>query len=172
MAKDWRLSTFNGALLAAYFIPAWTIAALKIWISPVQGLFDSSNAAAGMFFSDHFSMTGLQTIRFAWLLALGKFTVAAFFLVFLILIVRETVRRKANSDEALGYALLLGAVISMASLLSASALGEVGALRLHASETLALIGAGIILLVDTPETKKATRTDFASSSLHETSYQS
>ncbi|MBX9709985.1 MAG: hypothetical protein K2X60_03045 [Xanthobacteraceae bacterium] len=170
--KDWRLSTFNGALLASYFIPAWTIAALKIWISPVRGLFDPANAAAGMFFSDHFSWTGMQTIRFAWLLALGKFVVAAFFLVFLILIVRESIRRQANCDEALTYALLLGAVISMASLLSASALGETEALRLHASETLALIGAGIILIVDMPQTKKATRSKYVGASVHGTSYQS
>ncbi len=172
MVKDWRLSTFNGALLASYFIPAWTIAALKIWISPVRGLFDPANAAAGMFFSDHFSWTGLQTVRFAWLFALGKFVVAAFFLLFLILIVRESIRRKASCDEALSYALLLGSIISMASLLSASALGEAAALRLHASETLALIGAGIILLVDSPEPNKATRTDYAGSSLPGTSYQS
>lgn len=172
MVKDWRLSTFNGVLLAAYFIPAWTISALKIWISPVRGLFDPANAAVGMFFSDHFSWTGLQTIRFAWLLALGKIVVAAFFLVFLILVVRESVRRKASCDEALSYALLLGGVISMASMFAASALGEAEALRLHASETLALIGAGIILLVDWPEPNKETRLDYAGSSLHETSYQS
>lgn len=168
--KDWRLSTFNGALLASYFIPAWTIAALKIAISPVRGLFDPQNAAAGMFFSDHLSMTGLQTIRFAWLLALGKFTVAVFFLVFLVLVVRESIRREANCDEALGYALLLGSIISMASLLSASALGEIEALRLHASETLALIGAGIILIVDAPQAKKMTRSDYVASPVHGTSY--
>ncbi len=172
MVKDWRLSTFNGALLASYFIPAWTIAALKIAIAPVRGLFDPPNAAIGMFFSDHFSMTGLGTIRFAWLLALGKFTVAVFFLMFLLLIVRESIRRRANCDEALGLALLLGSIISMASLLSASALGEADALRLHASETLALIGAGIILIVDVPQVKRATQDDYAASPMRGTSYQS
>ncbi len=150
MATDWRLSTFNGALLASYFIPAWTIAALKIWISPVSGLFDRSNIAPGMFISDHLSSTVLQTVRFAWLLALGKFIVVAFFLVFLVLIVRELVRRKGSCDEALGFALLLGGIISMASLLAASAVGELEALRLHASETLVLIGAAIVLVIDAP----------------------
>jgi hypothetical protein len=172
MVKDWRLSTFNGALIASYFIPAWTIAALKIAIAPVRGLFDPANAAAGMYFSDHFSMTGLQTIRFAWLLALGKFTVAVFFLVFLVLIVRESIRRQANCDEALGLALFLGSIISMASLLSASALGEAEALRHHASEALVLIGAGIILIVDAPQAKKATQGDYAGAPLQGTSYQS
>jgi xanthine/uracil/vitamin C permease (AzgA family) len=148
---DWRLSTFNGALLASYFIPAWTIAAMKIWISPVHGLYDRANIAPGMFISDHLSFSVLQTVRFAWLLALGKVIVAAFFLLFLVLIVRESVRRKAGCDEALGFALLFGALISMASLIAASQLGEFEALRLHASETLVLIGAGILLLIDMPQ---------------------
>ena len=30
MSGNWRISTFNGALLAAYFIPAWTIIAFSI----------------------------------------------------------------------------------------------------------------------------------------------
>ncbi len=29
MSTDWRISTFNGALLAAYFVPTWTIVALQ-----------------------------------------------------------------------------------------------------------------------------------------------
>ena len=32
MLRDWRISSFNGALLAAYFIPTWTIVAFKIMI--------------------------------------------------------------------------------------------------------------------------------------------
>ena len=30
MSTNWRISSFNGALLAAYFIPTWTIVAFKI----------------------------------------------------------------------------------------------------------------------------------------------
>ena len=37
MAKNWRISSFNGALLAAYFIPAWTIVAFRIMVSPIHG---------------------------------------------------------------------------------------------------------------------------------------
>jgi xanthine/uracil/vitamin C permease (AzgA family) len=149
--KDWRLSTFNGALLACYFIPAWTIAAMKIWISPVHGMYDRANIAPGMFISDHLSFSALQTVRLTWMLALGKVVVAAFFLLFLVMIVRESVRRQGSCDEALGFALLFGSLISMASLLAASQVGEFEAVRLHASETLALIGAGILLLIDMPE---------------------
>jgi hypothetical protein len=156
--KDWRLSTFNGALLASYFIPAWTIAAMKIWVSPVHGMYDRANIAPGMFISDHLSFSALQTVRLTWMLALGKTIVAAFFLVFLVMIVRESVRRKGGCDEALGFAILFGALISMASLIAASQVGEFAAMRLHASESLALIGAGILLLIDMPERAVAPET--------------
>lgn len=149
MSRDWRISTFNGALIASYFIPAWTIAALKIWISPIRGLYDRANIAPAMYVSDNLALSAITTVRLAWLLALAKVTVAAFFLVFLILIVRESIRKKGNCDEALGFALGLGAFISMISLLAASHVGELAALRLHASETLLLIGAAILLIVDT-----------------------
>ena len=149
MSRDWRISTFNGALLASYFIPAWTIAAMKIWISPIRGLYDRANIAPAMFVSDYLNLPAINTVRLAWLLALGKVTVAAFFLVFLLLIVREAVRKKGNCDEALAFALGLGSLISMASLIAASKVGEMAALRLHASESLLMIGAAILLIVDT-----------------------
>jgi hypothetical protein len=40
MSGNWRISTFNGALLAAYFIPAWTITAFNIILSPIHGLYE------------------------------------------------------------------------------------------------------------------------------------
>lgn len=149
MSKDWRISTLNGALLAAYFIPSWTMSAMKIWISPIRGLYDRSNIAPAMYISDYLSLPVINTVRLAWLLALGKVTVAAFFLVFLLLIIREAIRKKGNSNEALAFALGLGAIISMASLIAASKVGELAALRLHASESLLLIGAAILLIIDT-----------------------
>ena len=155
MSRDWRISTFNGALIASYFIPAWTIAALKIWISPIRGLYDRANIAPAMYISDNLALSAVTTVRLAWLLALAKVTVAAFFLVFLILIVRESIRKKGNCDEALGYALGIGAVVSMLSLLAASKVGELAALRLHASESLLLIGAAILLIIDTSKTETA-----------------
>ena len=38
MPMSWRISSFSGALLAAYFIPTWTIIALRIMTSPIHGL--------------------------------------------------------------------------------------------------------------------------------------
>jgi hypothetical protein len=149
MFGDWRISTVNGVLLASYFIPSWTISALKIWISPIRGLYDRTNIAAALYASDYLNLPPMGTVRMAWLLALGKVTVAAFFLVFLLLIIRVAIRRKGSCDEALGFALGIGAFLSMASLIAASKVGELAALRLHASESLLLIGAAILLVIDT-----------------------
>ena len=53
MQPNWRLSTFSGFLLAGYFIPVWTIAAWRIVLSPVQGLFERPNVAVALFVSDY-----------------------------------------------------------------------------------------------------------------------
>ena len=89
MSMNWRISTFNGALLAAYFIPTWTIVAFKIMISPVHGFYERPNISVALFISDHLQLAAITIIRFAWLLALGKLTVVAFFVVFLFLIARR-----------------------------------------------------------------------------------
>lgn len=93
----------------------------------------------------------MGTIRVAWLLALSKVIVAAFFFVFLLLVIRAAIRNKGGADEALAFALGVGSFISMASLIAASKVGELAALRLHASESLLLIGAAILLIVDTDQ---------------------
>ncbi len=166
MSKDWRISTFNGVLLACYFIPSWAISAMKIWISPIRGFYDCSNIDAAMYVSDYLSLPAMGTIRLAWLLALGKVTVAAFFLVFLLLVIRAAIRNKGGADEALAFALGLGAFISMASLIAASKVGELAALRLHASESLLLIGAVILLIVDTDPAAVSSREKQASTATH------
>ena len=84
MSGNWRISTFNGALLAAYFIPAWTIAAFKIIISPIHGLYERPNISLALFVSDHLQLSGMATVRVALLLALGRMTVVAFLAVFLV----------------------------------------------------------------------------------------
>ena len=47
-------------------------------------------------------------------------------------------------------ALGIGSVISFASMLMASQVGETAALRLHATELLMLLGTAIVLLVERP----------------------
>ena len=155
MSTNWRISSFNGALLAAYFIPTWTIVAFKIMISPIQGLYVRPNISVALFISDHLQLTALNTVRFAWLLALGKLTVVAFFAVFVILLTRPSIRKTGGCDEALGMALAIGSLISFASMVMASQVGESAALRLHATELLLLLGTAIVLVVERPAPKQA-----------------
>ena len=150
MSTNWRISSFNGALLAAYFIPTWTIVAFNIMVSPIHALYERPNVAVGLFISDHLQLTGITTVRVAWLLALGKLTVVAFFVLFLAFIVRAAIRKTGSGDEALSIALAIGSVISFGSMLMASQFGEIAALRLHATELMLLLGTTIVMLVERP----------------------
>ena len=150
MSTNWRISSFNGALLAAYFIPTWTIVVFKIMISPIHGLYERPNVSMGLFASDHLHLAAMTTVRFAWLLALGRLTVVAFFAIFLVFITRASIRKTGGCGEALGMALAIGSVISFASMVMASQVGETQALRLHATELLMLLGTAIVLLVERP----------------------
>jgi hypothetical protein len=158
MSTNWRISSFNGVLLAAYFIPTWTIIALRIMISPIHGLYERPNVSMGLFASDHLHLAAMTTVRFAWLLALGRLTVVAFFAVFLVFITRASIRKTGGCGEALGMALAIGSVISFASMVMASQVGEPEALRLHATELLMLLGTAIVLLVERPVEPRASVT--------------
>jgi hypothetical protein len=149
-STNWRISTFNGALLAAYFIPTWTIVACKIMISPVHGFYEQPNISVALYMSNHLHVAAASMMSLACLLALGKLTVAAFFAVFLVLITRASIRKAGGCDEALAIALGIGSLISFASMLMASQVGETIALRLHAAELLMLLGTAIVLLVERP----------------------
>ena len=150
MSTDWRISSFNGALLAAYFVPTWIIVAFKIVISPIHGLYERPNISVALFINDHLHLAGMTTVRFAWLLALGKLTVVAFFAIFLFFLTRPSIRKSGGCDEALVMALGIGSLISFASLVMASQVGETAALRLHAAELLMLLGTAIVLLLERP----------------------
>ena len=155
MSTNWRISSFNGALLAAYFIPTWTIVAFKIMVSPIHGLYERPNISVALFISDHLQLAALNTVRFAWLLALGKLTVVAFFALFVVLLTRASIRKTGGCDEALGIALALGSLISFASMVLASQVGESAALRLHATELLLLLGTAIVLVIERPALPQA-----------------
>jgi hypothetical protein len=150
MSTNWRISSFNGALLAAYFIPSWMLIAFQIITSPVHGLYERPSVSVALFISDHLQFAGITMVRFAWLLALGRLTVVAFFAIFLALLTRPKIRRSGGCDEALGIALAIGSVLSFASMVMASQVGETEALRLHATELLLLTGTAIVLLVERP----------------------
>jgi hypothetical protein len=155
MSTNWRISSFSGALLAAYFIPTWTMVAFKIMVSPIHGLYERPNISVGLFISDHLQLAAMGTVRAAWLLALGRLMVVAFFAIFAVFAARATTRKAG--DEALAMALAIGSVISFASMVMASTVGETAALRLHATELLMLLGTAIVLLVERPTLPQAER---------------
>lgn len=159
MSTNWRIGSFNAALLAAYFIPTWTMVAFKIMVSPIHGLYERPNISVGLFISDHLQLAAINTVRVAWLLALGKLTVVAFFALFLVFTARASIRKTGGGDEALALALVIGSVISFASMVMASQVGETQALRLHATELLMLLGSAIVLLVERPTEPRADSVD-------------
>jgi hypothetical protein len=156
MATNWRISSFNGALLAAYFIPTWTIIAFQIMVSPVHAFYERPSISVALFISDYLHMAGMATVRFAWLLALGRIVMVAFFALFLLSLTRPAIRKSGGCDEALGMALGIGSLISFASMIMASQVGEIMAMRLHATELLLLLGTAIVLLVERPAQPEAT----------------
>jgi len=150
MFANWRISSVNGVVLAAYFITAWTLVAFNIMEAPVHGLYERPSVAVALFISDHLNLSGMSTVRAAWLLALGRLTVVAFFVIFLALLCIPKTRKAGGSDEALGIALFIGSLISLASMVMASKVGELAALRLHATELLLLAGAAVVLVIEGP----------------------
>jgi hypothetical protein len=150
MSTNWRITSFNGALLAAYFIPTWAIIAYRIVMSPVRGLYERPSVSIALYASDHLQLASMTTVRFAWLLALGRLTVVAFFALFLLLAARAAIRKTGSGDEALAIALGIGSIISFASMIMASQVGEIEALRLHASELLVMLGTAVVMVFDRP----------------------
>ncbi|MET0967856.1 MAG: hypothetical protein ABWY18_01530 [Tardiphaga sp.] len=149
-SQTWRISTVNGALLALYFIPTWSFYAFRIMISPIQGLYERPNISIALYLSDFLHVSSMGSVRYAWLLAIGKLTVVAFFAVFLVFATRASVRKSGGYDEALGVAIALGSVISFASMMMASRIGEIVAMRLHITELLMLLGCAVLMAIEPP----------------------
>ncbi|HUN98714.1 MAG TPA: hypothetical protein VMU69_21085 [Bradyrhizobium sp.] len=148
MSTNWRISSFNGALLASYFIPTWAIIAYRIVETPVRGLFERPNVSAAFYLGDHLQWGAAGLIRAAWFIALGRLTVVAFFVLFLVLLCRPKVRIAGGANEALAIALGLGSTMSFALMLMASRVGEAEALRLHATELLMMLGTAIVFTLE------------------------
>lgn len=148
MRSVWPVGISNGVLLACYFIPTWGMAAYRIAEAPVRGLYLRANIAPTMFFSDYFQLASVGVGRLAWLLALSKLVVAAFFLFFLVLALRSLIVGRDDSAEPLAVALMLGGAVSLVSMVCAVEVRELDALRLHATETLMLLGATVVMLVE------------------------
>jgi len=154
MIGTWRISDYNAALIVAYLVPSWVRSALSIVESPIRGVYERSNIAFGVFFSDEMQFAALGMARAAWGLAVVRLTVAAFFLAFLLQVASKRRRLAGAGDEPLAIALTLGGLFSFAGMVLAARAGEGAALQLHATESLLLVGAAILVLVE-PWTRPA-----------------
>jgi hypothetical protein len=159
--SNWRIGSINGALLAAYFIPVWGVISYDIMFAPVHALYEQANISAALFVSDHLQLAGMNLVRTAWLLALCRFAALAFFAVFLAMLCWPSTRKSGGCDEALGMALGVGSLISFACMVMASQVGETGALRLHATELMLMLGAAVVLVLERPAPKPLPTSDAA-----------
>ena len=155
MSRNWRISSISGILLAAYFIPTWAIIAWRIMISPVQGLFERPNVSVAFFITDHLQLASMSIVRIAWLLALSRVLVVAFFAIFVLFAVRALIRKTEGQKEPLAIALGIGSVISFASVILASKVGEIEALRMHATELLMMLSAVVVMVFEQPARPEA-----------------
>ena len=154
MSRNWRISSISGILLAAYFIPTWAIIAWRIMVSPVQGLFERPNVSVAFFITDHLQLASMSIVRIAWLLALSRVLVVAFFAIFVLFALRALIRKTEDQKEPLAIALAIGSLISFASVILASKVGEIEALRMHATELLMMLGAVVVMCSKSPRSPK------------------
>jgi uncharacterized membrane protein YoaK (UPF0700 family) len=89
-------------------------------------------------------------MRFALFVALLKMTVVLFFACFVSLSIIGDKEHRQDRDELLHIGLTLAAVISVASMLLAYHFGSTEALRLHATETLMIVAACVVAVIDEP----------------------
>ena len=155
MFNNRRIGTDNGYLLACYFMPTWLVSAIGIWKMPIYGVYQRANVGPASFIADALQLTSIGMTRFAWLLALAKMTTVIFFVLFMVLSSRKDWRDAGNGEEALSIALIVGTLVSFASMVCASRVHEMEALRLHATETMLLLGGSIVMLLQ-PELKPVT----------------
>lgn len=148
MIGTWRISHYNAVLVAMYLVPHWAMTAFRIVEAPIRGLYDRANIAFGITLTDELQLAGLGMARTAWTLAVVRLTVVAFFLIFLVQVASPRRRLRGDGDEALAIALTLGGLLSFAGMMMAAHSGEAAALRLHATESLLLAGAAILLLAE------------------------
>lgn len=148
MIGSWRISDYNAVLVAAYLVPSWLLAAYRIVEAPIRGIYDRANIAFAITFSDGLQFGALGMARAAWGIAVLRLMVVAFLLMFVVQIARARWRLNGAGDEALAIALTFGGLFSFAAMALAARAGELAALRLHATESLLLLGAAVLVLAE------------------------
>ena len=149
MAQGWRITTINGLLLALYFVPAWTAAAFKIVVFPIRGIYERANIGPALYRQRHLSAVDARhgTLR----LAAGAREVRGRRLLPAVRGADVASAAAASAAAAMRRSALRfcsAASLSVASMLAASPVGEAAAVRLHATESLMLLGGFALLAID------------------------
>ena len=148
MRSTLRLGAVNAALVSLYFAPVWGLEALRALTSPFSGFDDRAHAAVVGYFREIFDFGLDGLIRTSSVVAGVKLVIATGFIAYLIEFSRALVMGREPNRETLDIVLLLALVSIMFWAWPAIAAGDTGLVRLHATQYLLLLGAGIVIMIE------------------------
>lgn len=142
------LGAVNLALLSVYFFPVWGRDALRVLISPYNGLNDRVHATATLYFCQWFDLSFSGLVLASHALAGVKLVIAAAFVAYIIEFARSCAIGREPDRETIDVVLILAAVGIALHALPALALGEAAMMRLSATQILLMAGAISIIVVE------------------------
>ena len=142
------LGSVNLALLSLYFIPVWGRDAVRVLISPYNGLEDRAHAAAASFFGRLFDLGFGGLVLTSRTLAGVKLVIAAAFVAYVIEFARAWAMGRDADRETIDVLLILAVADIVICALPALALGDAALIRLYATQLLLLAGAITIIVVE------------------------
>ena len=142
------LGAANLALLSLYFIPVWGRDAVRVLISPYNGLDDRAHATTAIYFRHLFDLNSNGLVLVSQALAGIKLVIVAAFVAYLIELARACVMRREPDRETIDVVLILAVANVFVCILAAVALGEAPIVRLYATQMMLLAGAITVIVVE------------------------
>lgn len=152
------LGSVNLALVSLYFIPVWGRDAVRVLISPYNGLENRAHATAAIYFRELFDLGFNSLVLISHVLAGIKLVIAAAFVSYVIEFARAWVMRREADRETIDVVLLLAVADIMLGLIPALAFGDAAMARLGSTQLLLVAGAITVIMVErhlAPETETA-----------------
>ena len=152
------LGSVNLALLSLYFIPVWGRDAIRVLISPYNGLEDRAHAAAVIYVRQLFDLGFNGLVLTSHILAGVKLVIVAAFVSYLIEFARSLVIGRDADRATIDVVLILAVADILICVLPALALGDAAIVRLCATQMLLVAGATTIIVVErhsAPESESA-----------------
>ena len=142
------LGSVNLALVSLHFIPVWGRDAVRVLISPYNGLEDRAHATAAIYFRELFDLGFNSLVLISHVLAGIKLVIAAAFVSYAIEFARAWVMRRETDRETIDVVLLLAVADIMLGLIPALAFGDAALVRLYEKQLLLLAGAITVIVVE------------------------